>query len=321
MHVLAAPDKFRGSLGAPEVAAAIAAGAEIAGWTCTCLPLADGGEGTLDAFGGPNRTTTVTGPLGEAVDGGWRLEGGLAVIEMARASGLALAGGRGGNDPLRASTVGVGELILAAAEGGAERILIGVGGSATTDGGLGALEVLAGRTLPPLQVACDVTTHFVEAAAVFGPQKGAGPGDVDELTGRLRSLAARYRAEYGIDVEALPGAGAAGGLAGGLAALGAELAPGFDLVADAVGLDAALEKADLVVTGEGKLDASSFAGKVVGGVVRRAGALPVLAIVGEAEERGGLRIVSLLERFGEERAWAETASCIAEAVAEALAIS
>ena len=95
MHVLAAPDKFRGSLGAPEVAAAIATGAETAGWTCTRLPLADGGEGTLDAFGGPNRTTTVTGPLGEAVEAGWRLEGGLAVIEMARASGLALAGGAG----------------------------------------------------------------------------------------------------------------------------------------------------------------------------------------------------------------------------------
>jgi glycerate kinase len=328
VRLVAAPDKFRGSLSAPAAARAMTAGAEAAGWVSRELPLADGGEGTLDAFGGPNRTTTVTGPLGDPVEAGWRLDGGRAVIEMARASGLALAGGKELNDPLRASTRGTGELIAAALEAGARDVVVGVGGSATTDGGLGAVDVL--RLLAPLssggvtvRVACDVRTRFVDAASVFAPQKGAGPEQVAVLADRLRGLVVRYRDEFGVDVQELEAAGAAGGLAGGLAALGAELAPGFELVADSVGLEEALAGADLVVTGEGLLDVTSFAGKVVGGVARRASAhrLPVVAVAGDVEATVAERLasVSLVARFGRRRAWAEPETCIAEAVAGFLA--
>ncbi len=324
MRLLAAPDKFRGTLTAAAAAEAIAAGARAAGWTAAELPLADGGEGTLDALGGANRSTLVTGPLGTPVEAPWRLADGVAVIEAARASGLALVGGKEGNDPVRATTRGTGELVAAALAAGAERVVVGVGGSATTDGGLGAVEVLREHApfAVPVRVCCDVQTRFVDAAAVYGPQKGATPRQVRELTARLRELAARYRAELGVDVEALLGAGAAGGLAGGLAALGAELAPGFELVAEAVGLDAALGRADLVVSGEGFLDATSFAGKVVGGVLRRARrrAVPVLVVAGhgEASALARVRSVSLVARFGRERAWADAARCVADAVREEL---
>ncbi|MGZ4461489.1 MAG: glycerate kinase family protein [Gaiellaceae bacterium] len=324
MQVLAAPDKFRGSIGAAEAAAAIGTGAEAAGASCRRLPLADGGEGTLDVLGGANRASAVAGPLGAPVEAGWRLEGERAVIEMARASGLAIAGGRDANDPLVAATRGTGELILRAIEAGAGRILVAVGGSASTDGGIGAVEVL--RDLAPfpahgirVEVACDVQTRFVDAARVFAPQKGADAAQVGQLTERLRALAERYRRDLGVDVESLPGAGAAGGLAGGLAALGAELVVGFDLVADLLGLDAALEEADLVITGEGRLDRTSFEGKVVGGVLARAEAAgrPVLVIAGDVEAgvRERVQSVSLRERFGERRAWTETACCIEEAAA------
>ncbi len=327
MRVLAAPDKFRGSATAPDVARAIARGAEAAGWPCRELPLADGGEGTLDALGGANRSTRVSGPLGAPVDAGWRLDGELAVIEMARASGLALVGGADHNDPLAASARGTGELIEAAVRAGARRIVVGVGGSATTDGGLGAVEALdwapfASRGVV-VEVACDVQTTFVDAASVFAPQKGASSEDVAELTARLRQVAKRYRRELGTDVESIPGAGAAGGLAGGLAALGATLAPGFELVADAVGLDRALAECDVVVTGEGQLDETSFAGKVVGGVVERAARAGVraLAVVGQAsvDSRPGLVTIALVERFGSERSWSAPLDCIAEATAELLA--
>jgi glycerate kinase len=323
-RVLAAPDKFRGSATAAEVAAAIARGAQTIGWPCRTLPLADGGEGTLDALGGPNRTTRVSGPLGAPVDAAWRLDGELAVVEMARASGLALVGGAAGNDPLAASTRGTGELIAAALKAGATRVVVGVGGSATTDGGLGAVEALGGRPFAGVrvEVACDVQTSFVDAAPVFAPQKGATERDVAELTERLRRLAERYRRELGADVETLPGGGAAGGLAGGLAALGATLAPGFALVADAVGLDRALAECDLVVTGEGLLDATSFAGKVVGGVLERAqrAGVDAAAVVGEARVAppAELATVALVDRFGEGRSWAATLDCIAEATAELL---
>ncbi len=320
MHVVAAPDKFRGSLTAAQAARAIAAGALAAGWTCRELPLADGGEGTLDALGGPNRTTRVTGPLGAAVDAGWRLDGESAVIEMARASGLSLAGGRLANDPVSATTRGTGELIGAALAAGARRIVVAVGGSATTDGGLGAVEALARHPFPDgvaVEVACDVETSFVDAAAVFGPQKGATPEQIERLTERLAELAERYRAELGAEITTLPGSGGAGGLAGGLAALGARLRPGFELVADALGLDGALAGADLVITGEGLLDETSFAGKVVGGVIGRARGLsvPVAIVVGEAraEVSAGIRVVSLVERFGRARAWDEPGACVSEA--------
>lgn len=322
MRVVAAPDKLRGTATASEVAAAVARAAAASGWRCDEVPMADGGEGTLDALGGPNRTTVVTGPLGQPVEAAWRLDGRTAVIEMARASGLDLVGGASGNDPVAASTAGTGELIVAALDAGATRVIVGVGGSASTDGGLAAL-----RALHPLArlrgvdliVACDVRTAFVDAAEVFAPQKGATRAQVELLRRRLERLVEVYRNEHDVDVSALDGAGAAGGLAGGLAAAGARLVPGFDLVADEVELDARLEGADLVITAEGFLDAQSFEGKVVGGVtaLARAAGVPVVAIVGEVfdgvEDR--VRAVSLVERFGE-RAWTDTVGCI-EAVAAA----
>ena len=326
-HVLAAPDKFRESATAREVARSIARGAGLAGWSCREVPLADGGEGTLDALGGPNRTTRVTGPIGAPVDAVWRLDGELAVIEMARASGLALAGGADRNAPVAASTRGTGELIAAALDAGATRVIVGVGGSATTDGGLGAVDALdwlpfASRSVA-VEVACDVQTLFVDAASVFGPQKGASATDVVDLTERLRRLADRYRSELDADVETIPGSGAAGGLAGGLAALGATVARGFELVADTVGLDQALDESDAVVTGEGLLDDTSFAGKVVGGVVERASHAGVraLAVVGDARIASppGLTTVTLVHRFGRARSWQAPLECIAEATAELLA--
>src|SRR5207248_1731432 len=228
MHLLAAPDKFRGTLTAREAAAAIAAGAAGAGWTATELPLADGGEGTLDVLGGGNRRTTVTGPLGHPVEAEWRLEeDGTAVVEAALACGLTLAGGPEGNDPLAATSRGVGELVAAAIAEGAERVVVAVGGVASTDGGVGAVETLPTPLPIPLEVACDVEAHFLDAADVFAPQKGATPEQVQILRERLSKL----------DVPDLPGSGAAGGLAGGLAAIGGQLRPGFDVVADRVGLD------------------------------------------------------------------------------------
>ncbi len=185
---------------------------------------------------------------------------------MARASGLALVDGR--NDPLRASTRGTGELIAVALRSGPRRVVVGVGGSATTDGGLAAVEALGWSTgAVPVTVACDVKTRFLDAARVFGPQKGATEAQVALLTRRLARLADEYAARTGIDVRELVGGGAAGGLAGGLAAIGAELEPGFDVVADAAGLEDALDDVELVVTGEGKLDVTSFDGKTVGGVL------------------------------------------------------
>ena len=138
--MVAAPDKFRGTATAGEVAAAIARAVEGLGHTCATVPMADGGEGTLDVLGGPNRVAIVTGPLGDRVEAAWRLDRRRAVIEMARASGLELAGGPRGNDPIAATTTGTGELIALAVESGATRVLVGVGGSASTDGGLGALQ-------------------------------------------------------------------------------------------------------------------------------------------------------------------------------------
>ena len=326
MHIVAAPDKFRGTATAAQIARAIAMAAEQAGATADAAPMADGGEGTLEVVGGANRSTTVTGPLGDPVDAPWRLHRHTAVIEMARASGLALVGGAEANDPLGATTYGTGELIEAAVERGARRVLVGVGGSATTDGGLGAL-----RALYPTQqlkgvelaVACDVRTRFTDAATVFGPQKGAGPTQVELLRRRLERLSQVYAETYGVAVNDIEGSGAAGGLAGGLACVGAELCNGFELLADEVDLYGRIEGADLVVTGEGAFDATSLQGKVVGGVGEMAAAagVPVLTVVGRVDgdaspARGEL--ISLSDRFGAELAMADTARLVGQAVLDYL---
>jgi glycerate 2-kinase len=312
MQLLAAPDKFRGTLRAREAAAAIAAGAARAGWTATELPLADGGEGTLDVLGGGNRRTVVTGPLGEPVEAEWLLEeDGTVIIEAALACGLTLAGGAERNDPLAATTRGVGELIAAAAGKGATVIGVCVGGVASTDGGVGALEAIPKPFPVPIVVACDVDARFLDAADVFAPQKGATPEQVAILRKRLEKLV----------VPDLPGAGAAGGLAGGLAAIGAQLLSGFDLVADRVEFDEHLAKSDLVVTGEGLVDATSFAGKVVGRVLQSAGekGVEALVVAGDVARGSPTDALSLVARYGPERALAEPAECLAELTASALA--
>lgn len=323
MHIVAAPDKFKGTASAQAIGDAIAGAAERAGHSCVTVPMADGGEGTLDALGGANRSSLVTGPLGAPIEAEWRLDRSTAVIEMARAAGLVLAGGAENNDPLGATTAGVGELISEAIDAGATKIIIGVGGSATTDGGLAALDALgSGARVKSVEivVACDVRTGFVDAATVFGPQKGASPAQVTLLAGRLQALVASYRERFGVDVEDLPRAGAAGGLAGGLAALGARLVDGFDVVAEELGLEQAVSTADLVITGEGFIDDESFEGKVVGGVAEMAAAhgVPVLAVAGQVFDDAHHRIdtISLAAMFGIERALADPVSCVAEAVAE-----
>lgn len=328
VRILAAPDKFRGTASAQEVAAAIAEAGRTIDARTVEVPLSDGGEGFLDVFGGANRSEVVTGPLGDPVEAGWRLDGRTAYVEMALASGLALAGGAEGNDPIAATTAGTGELIVAAVDAGARRILVGHGGSATTDGGLPALRAMSPTARlagVDLVAAVDVRTPFLEAAEVFAPQKGATPSQVALLTRRLERLAQVYLEEHGVDVTVLEGAGAAGGLAGALAAVGGRIESGFDLMADELDLVSEVEAADLVVTGEGFLDDASFDGKVVGGVLElaREFEVPVLAVAGDvfdgAQER--MEVISLVDRFGEARAKDDTTACITEAVSAWLASS
>ncbi|MGI8809248.1 MAG: glycerate kinase [Acidimicrobiales bacterium] len=331
MLVVAAPDKFRGTATAAEVAAAVARAVEAAGGSCDVAPVADGGEGTLEALGGSVRVTTVRGPLGDPVEAEWRMQGdGTAVVEMARASGLALVGGPEGNDPLRASTAGTGELIATALDAGARRVVVGAGGSASTDGGLAAVGALNPRRRlhagVEVVVACDTETLFVDAAEVFAPQKGATPAQVALLRRRLERLAQIYARDYGVDVTDMTGSGAAGGLAGGLAAAGALLVPGFDVVAEALSLAERIAAASLVVTGEGTLDAESFEGKAVGGVVDLAvvAGVPVLVVAGDVlvgelpELPLSVEVVSLVARFGLERAQSDVAGCVAEVVSNSL---
>jgi glycerate kinase len=331
MRVVIAPDKFKGTASAAEIANAIAQPLRDVGHSVVVLPMADGGDGTLDALGGPNRTTRVTGPNGEPVDAAWRLSQRVAVIEMALASGLVLAGGPEENDPLNATTRGTGELIDAAVSRGARRIIVGLGGSATTDGGLGAVEAIGSRARLAgvrVEAATDVNTCFVDAARVFGPQKGATPAQVAFLEARLRGLAERYRDNFDVDVEGMIGTGAAGGLGGGLVALGATIVSGFDLIADELGLFDQVEEADVVITGEGRLDAESFDGKVVGGVAEMAAEVGARLIVvagaidwsAHGHDLGdhGLAM-SLTEMFSEAEALSDPAGCSARAVVAALA--
>lgn len=328
VRVLAAPDKFRGTATATEVAGAMAEAAAGAGWECDRAPIADGGEGLLDCFGGPNRETVVSGPGGRPLAASWRLDGDRAVIEMARASGLAVTGPD--HDPMTATTRGTGELIAAALDAGARHVIVGAGGSATTDGGRGALAVL--RRYGPLDgargytvvVAADVTTTFTDAAAVFAPQKGAGRGQVRELTERLHRLAGQYQDEFGVAVVGLSGSGAAGGLAGGLAALGAGIRSGFAVVAGQLGLAERVAAADLVLTGEGRLDATSGTGKGVGELVALATGLdrPGRVIAGQiaadaAPDMRGIA-VDLSARFGAAAALRDPLGCIRAAAGQLL---
>lgn len=328
-RVVAAPDKFKGTATAHEVAQAIGHACWEQGIECVEIPMADGGDGLLDALGGANRTSTVTGPHGDPVEAEWRLSRGTAVIEMARASGLVIAGGAEENDPISATTMGTGELIDHALDTGARRIIVGLGGSATTDGGFGAIRAItaiARIRQVELLVACDVNTLFTDAAQVFGPQKGASPAQVRLLTGRLERLTQMFTEEFGVDVREIPGGGAAGGLGGALAALGGRLVPGFELVADELDLFDQLPGTDLLITGEGQLDETSFEGKVVGGMVSigREEGIRVAAIVGAADpdtvadHRDELTVVSLSDRFGTEAALDRPARCVEDAAGDLL---
>ena len=288
--ILVAPDSFKGTFTSVQVAEYIAAGIREEGLTAIECPLADGGEGTLDvllvALNGEPQFQFVQGPLGQQVLArwGWVAHQRLAIIEVAQACGLNLSGCTP-NDSLRASTVGVGELMIAALTFGAEKIIVATGGSATTDGGRGAIDALHGHETAlagiTIELLSDVTVTFEDAANVFAPQKGADPATVDLLNQRLDSLAMDYANRYGRDPRGIAQTGAAGGLSGALwSAFGAGLYSGADYVLNVVGFDEFSKIADAVLLGEGKLDEQSFLGKIVGVAAGRVQDRPVLAVVG-----------------------------------------
>jgi glycerate kinase len=282
--VLVAPDAFKGTLSAAEVARAIGRGLNREGVPVDLCPIADGGEGTLDVLGevlgADIRRAAVTDPLGREIEARFGLAGGTAIVETAAASGLELVSSEE-RDPIAASTFGTGQLIAAAVEAGARTVLIGVGGSATTDGGAGAIRALKGLDAR-LIVLCDVRTAFEDAARIYGPQKGATEDQVRKLTRRLNALARRLPK----DPRGIPLTGAAGGLSGGLwAAFGAELVPGAAFILDELGFDARLRRARALVVGEGRLDKQSLAGKALSEAAVRArqAGVPSHAIVGSRE--------------------------------------
>jgi glycerate kinase len=328
MRIVIAPDSFKECLTAPEVAAALAAGVRRALPHAVVdeAPMADGGEGTVQALvaatGGQTRQADVTGPLGERIRATYGMlgDGRTAVIEMAEASGLHLIP-RGRRDPRVTTTRGTGELMEHALEHGAERLLIGIGGSGTNDGGAGMAQALGyrlldadGRDLPPggaalarlhavdatgvaealthaeVLVACDVANPLTGphgASMVYGPQKGATPETARELDAALAKLADVVARDLGVDIAEVPGAGAAGGLGGGLMAFaGGELRPGFEIVAELCGLRNRLRDAHLVITGEGCLDRQTASGKTPLGVAELAGeyGVAVVAVAGQLGE-------------------------------------
>ena len=327
-RVLVAPDSFKGSLGAAQVAAAVSRGVSevLPGCTVVCLPISDGGEGLVDvlvpAFRGEFVHSRVSGPLpDQEVVARWGIgaDGKTAIVEMAEAAGLLLVP-PDRRDPKRTTTFGVGQLLVSALDRGVDSIIIGIGGSATNDGGAGMAEALGVRFLDvagtPLErggaallglasidvrgldrrlkrvnidVACDVNNPLVGpngASAVFGPQKGGTPADVELLNRALDRYREVLAGPLGIDVQMIPGSGAAGGLGAGLAAFcNARLKRGIDIVLDATGFDEQLRNADLVITGEGKIDMQTRYGKTIAGVMERARRYgkPVIAVVGSVE--------------------------------------
>lgn len=300
-RLLVAPDAFKGTFTAAEVAAAIGAGIRSAGGEAQECPVADGGEGTiavlLEALGGERRSAVCRDPLGRELEAGWAWLGAgrTALLEMARVSGLALIAPEE-RDAERASSWGTGELLLAARDAGAHEAMLAIGGTATSDGGAGALAAIergGGLGAMRLVLACDVRIPFELAAEVFGPQKGASPAAVQRLTARLGELAAGFPR----DPRGVPMTGAGGGLAGALWAVhGAELRGGAGFVLETLGFRHRIEGASAVVVGEGCLDAQTRQGKIAGEILAMAGSTPVHAIVGS------------LEREAVDREWRELAS-------------
>lgn len=287
---LVAPDSFKGTLSAAEVAAAIGSGLEAAGAEADLCPLADGGEGTAatlrEACGGSVRRAAVHDPLGRPLEAEFVFlaDGRTAVIDTAAASGLPLLAPEE-RDAEAASTVGTGELIAAAIEAGAGTVLLAAGGSATTDGGLGAIEALranGGLRGARLEILCDIRIPFEDAARVFAPQKGADPGAVARLGERLQRLAA----ELPRDPRGLAMGGCAGGLSGGLwAAFGAELRPGAEYVLDLLEFGHRLSQADAAIAGEGRVDSQSLEGKALAAIAATCARLDkdLHLVVGSAE--------------------------------------
>ncbi|MBJ7470883.1 MAG: glycerate kinase [Solirubrobacteraceae bacterium] len=308
--VLVAPDAFKGTFTAPQVAAAIAEGLRAEGVPADECPIADGGEGTADllrgALGGAVHEVRVDGPLGDEVlaaftlldpPAGKRRPPRTAVLDMASASGLPLVA-EIERDPLRASTAGTGQLIAAAIDAGAELVLVACGGSATVDGGAGALDAIeeaGGLRGAKLTCLVDVETTWADAPAVFGPQKGASPADIAELEQRLTALAATFPSSPALT----RGSGAGGGLSGGLhAALGAAIEPGAAFVLATLGVDARMRAARFVIVGEGRLDRTTLRGKAPGELATRArqGGVPCHAVVGSTTLSAfDARIIDLME--------------------------
>jgi glycerate 2-kinase len=322
VRIVLAPDKFKGSLRASDVALELAAGLHQVdpGIEVTTVPVADGGDGTLDAAlsaGFARVEVDAFGPTGRPRRSAFGVRGDTAVIELAGVCGLMLLGAD--LDPLGATSYGLGAVLAAALDSGVGRIVVGIGGSASTDGGAGALSALGARLLDAdghelalgggaladldrieldalparlsdveVIVARDVDNPLCGphgAAAVYGPQKGATPAQVVQLDANLAQLAAVVARRTGRDWSTERGAGAAGGVGFGLLVAGAELRPGIDLMLELVGFDAALAGADLVITGEGSLDEQTLAGKAPAGVAAaaRAHGVPVVAVAGRSE--------------------------------------
>ena len=316
MKIIVAPDSFKECLGAEEVARAMAAGVREAVSMAAGvqgagggeeplevveMPLADGGEGTVrvlaGALGARTVRATVTGPLGEPVEAEYAIAqpGPTAILEVASACGLPLVPPEKRN-PMHTTSRGVGELILDALEKGCRHMLVGLGGTSTCDGGAGMLSVAGLREKAAgvsFQALYDVDCPFygpMGAARIFGPQKGASPQEVEILDRRMQAMAEEILRETGLDLQALPGAGAAGGLGGAMAAyLGARMRSGVDGVLDLIGFDKAVKDADLILTGEGKSDAQTLQGKAPLGVLRRSKGIPVALVSGAINDREELR--------------------------------
>lgn len=348
MHVLIAPDKFKGSLTAPEAADAMRRGVldVVPDATVTTMPVADGGDGTVDVFvnaGATPHGRTVTGPLGDPVRAHFAIRSATAIVEAAQACGLALVPEPSPETALAADTRGVAELVLAAVEAGAGRVVLGVGGSASTDGGSGLARGLGARLLdaggrdlspgggsladvvrldtsalrPPsadVQLACDVMSPLLDAAYVFAEQKGAGSAEVDRLAAGLR----RWAEVAGL--PDVPGSGAAGGLgAGVIAFLGASVVSGVDVILDLLGFADAVRDADLVLTGEGSFDEQSLTGKAPIGVARAAGEVPTYLIAGRASASApGVEVYALTDIAEPEAAIRDAAPLVRRRAADAV---
>jgi glycerate kinase len=331
--VLVAMDKFRGTSTARELSEVVSRVAAEKKWLSDVRPMSDGGEGFRDAFEGDVVTVEVPGPLGEVVASKITMcpttSGLRAVLEVADVVGRHLLTSPTSSQALAASSAGVGHLILASTALGAQSILVGCGGSATSDGGLGCYQVLrdAGGLSVPVIAATDVTANFLGARR-YAEQKGVDRDDLERVDAFLREVRDLYLVETNVDVASMERAGAAGGIAGALGALGATLAGGFDTVAEAVGLEDRIEASSLVVTGEGRFDEGSLEGKVTMGIAELVDErVALLVVCGSIESEpaeefrrrfANATLVSLVERFGETRAMGDVGTCLSSVVAEHL---